>query len=299
MKTRARLFIFMTYALSMLAACQPGDPPAQAPTLAATQPPLEVTRQPQNTAPIEEQTVKISPACSLAGEVRRFKLDSEWMNGAQYVSVYLPPCYDENKDGGYPVLYLLHGQTFDDEMWLDLGAGTIADELISSGAAQPFLMVMPYEEFYYRQPQNNQFPEAFIEEIMPFIDSTFNTCAQRACRALGGISRGASWAVRLGLQQWELFASVGAHSLPTFKGDLEELPDWLEQIPEESAPRLYLDIGRFDPEVKTAYRFEQVLNEKGILNEWHLNDGRHNTEYWAAHLREYLQWYARGWDALE
>ncbi len=51
--------------------------------------------------------------------------------------------------------------------------------------------------------------------------------------------------------------------------------------------------------MKTAYRFEQVLNEKGILNEWHLNDGRHNTDYWKAHLREYLQWYAQGWDDLK
>jgi enterochelin esterase-like enzyme len=197
------------------------------------------------------------------------------------------------------VLYLLHGQTFNDEMWLDLGAKDITDDLISSGAAQPFLMVMPYEDFNNRQPDNNQFPNVVTDEIIPFVDNTFNTCTQRACRALGGISRGASWAVRLGLQHWELFGSLGAHSLPTFKGDLDELPDWLEQIPDGSAPRLYLDIGRFDPEIKTAYKFEQVLNEKGIMNEWHLNDGRHNTDYWKAHMREYLQWYARGWDAIK
>ena len=298
MKKRAWFFFVMFFCINALAACQP-EPAALAPTLSVTLPPVEITRQPETAAPADNPNMKVSMACSRAGEVKRYQLDSALMNGTQYVTVYLPPCYDENKEGGYAVLYLLHGQTFNDEMWLDLGAGEIADELISGGAAKPFLMVMPYEEFYYRQPENNNFSQAFIEEIIPFVDSTFNTCTQRACRALGGISRGASWAARLGLQHWELFASVGAHSLPTFKGDLEALPDWLEQIPAGSAPRLYLDIGRFDPEVKTAYRFEQVLNEKGILNEWHLNDGRHNTEYWAAHMCEYLQWYAQGWDALE
>ncbi|MBU1869708.1 MAG: esterase family protein, partial [Candidatus Omnitrophica bacterium] len=271
MKKRAWFFILTIFCLGLPAACQ-AEPAAQAPTLDVTLPPLEVTH-PSDLAIAEAQPTQLSgESCSASGVVKRYELDSQLMNAAQYVSVYFPPCYDETLPGGYPVLYLLHGQTFDDQMWLDLGAQAVADDLISSGAARPFLMIMPYEEYYYRQPENNKFPEALIEEIIPFIDSTFNTCAERACRALGGISRGASWAVRLGLQQWELFASVGAHSLPTFKGDLEALPDWLEQIPEGSAPRLYLDIGRFDPEVKTAYRFEQVLNEKGILNEWHLND---------------------------
>jgi len=300
LKTRAGFLISLICALGLLIACQPqSEVPLQAPTLAATQPPVEVTRELEAATPMTDATIKVSIACPLAAEIKRYKLDSQLLTGELYVTVYLPPCYDETKAGGYPVLYLLHGQTFDDGMWLDLGAGEIADELISGGIAQPFLMVMPFEECYYRQAANNQFPDAITDEIIPFVDATFNTCTQRACRALGGISRGASWAVRLGLQHWELFGLVGAHSLPTFKGDLDELPDWLEQIPEGSAPRLYLDIGRFDPEVKTAYRFEQVLNEKGILNEWHLNDGRHNTDYWKAHLREYLQWYAQGWDDLK
>lgn len=282
-----------------LAACQPAEI-TQAPTLDVTLPAVEVTRQSDPTpTPLAASSYATPTACLEAGEVKRYQLDSELMNGEQYLSVYFPPCYDENLDGGYPVLYLLHGQTFNDNMWLDLGAGKIADRLISSSESRPFLMVMPYEEFYYRQPDKTNFPQVFTDEIIPFVESSFNVCPERACRALGGISRGASWAARLGLQNWELFASLGLHSLPTFRGDLEELPDWLDEISDGSAPRIYLDTGRFDPEVKTAYRFELVLNEKGILNEWHLNDGRHNTEYWSAHIQEYLQWYALGWNSPE
>lgn len=280
-----------------LAACQPASV-AQSPASNVTQPPVEVTRPVVPTPTLRALSSSTAGAtCHTASEVKRYKLDSELMNGDLYVSVYFPPCYDRTLENGYPVLYLLHGQTFDDQMWLDLGAGEIADELISSGASQPFLMVMPYEEFYYRQPDKTNFPQALTDEIIPFVDSTFNVCAERACRALGGISRGASWAFRLGLQDWELFASVGAHSLPTFRGDLQNLPDWLAEIPDNSAPRIYLDTGRFDPEVKTAYRVEQVLNEEGMMNEWHLNDGHHNSDYWATHMREYLQWYAAGWES--
>ncbi len=304
LKTRARFLFLLFCALGLLTACQPqGEIPLQAPTLAATQPPVEVTREQKTviptSTPAADSQVRISLACTQSGQMKRYQLDSQLLNATQYVTVYFPPCYDENKAGGYPVLYLLHGQTFNDEMWLDLGANEIADDMIISGSSQPFLMVMPYEDFNNRQPENNQFPNVVTDEIIPFVDTTFNTCAQRACRALGGISRGASWAIRLGLQHWEWFGSVGTHSLPTFRGDLDELPGWLEKIPEGSAPRLYLDIGRFDPEIKTAYKFELVLNEKGIQNEWHLNDGRHNTDYWKAHIHEYLQWYARGWDAIK
>ncbi|MDK2980263.1 MAG: hypothetical protein PWQ55_610 [Chloroflexota bacterium] len=304
MHTRILIILVLLLAVLALAACGPQAQPVQSTeptrTPGPTLPPVEVSRAAQSTAtPDVRIEVSLDESCSNSGEVKRYQLDSELMNGEQYVSVYFPPCYDENREDGYPVLYLLHGQTFDDQMWLDLGAGQVADELIASGQAQPFLIVMPFEEFYYRQPETTNFPQAFTDEIIPFVDRTFNTCSERACRALGGISRGASWALRLGLQHWELFGAFGAHSLPTFRGDLGSLPGWLEALPTDDAPRIYLDTGRFDPEVKAASRVDQTLNEKGILHEWHLNDGRHNTEYWTAHLHEYMQWYAAGWESIE
>ena len=304
MKTRIRIFAMLILSTLALAACgpqtQPAAPVEPTRTPGPTLPPVEVSRPPQSTAtPSPNIRISLSGTCSGPGEVKRYQLDSELMNGELYVSVYFPPCYDEERAQGYPVLYLLHGQTFDDQMWLDLGAGQIADDLISSGQSQPFLMVMPYEAFYYRQPDTTNFPQAFTDEVIPFVDATFNICPERACRALGGISRGASWALRLGLQHWELFGSFGAHSLPTFNGDLSKLPGWLDEVPKDSAPRIYMDTGRFDPEVKTAYRVEHVLNEKGIMHEWHLSDGRHNAEYWSAHIREYLLWYAAGWELIE
>lgn len=288
---------WLIFCMVWLVACQPAPAQTQ-PTKVETQPPVELTRPAGPTtmaATVDHPTVEV---CEEIGQVRRFKLDSELMNGDQYLSVYLPPCYDETLAGGYPVLYLLHGQTFDDGMWLDLGAGMAADELIASGESRPFLMVFPYEEFYYRNPDRTNFPKAFMEEVIPFVESSFNVCTDRACRALGGISRGASWTARLGFVYRDQFAAIGMHSLPTFAGDLDDLPVWLEDIPDDGAPLIYMDIGRFDPEIKTAYKFELVLNEKGILHEWHLNDGRHNTEYWTVHIGEYMRWYASVWDAL-
>ena len=234
--------------------------------------------------------------CKESGRVERYLIDSVLLNEELYFSVYFPPCYSEEKSNGYPVLYALHGQNFNDEMWMDLGAAETADTLILNGTAEPFLIVMPYEEFFFREAEGNGFPRALTEEIIPWVEGSLNVCTEKTCRAIGGISRGATWAMRIGLAEWDFFGSIGAHSLPTFLGDISSLPERLDEVPYGEEPRIYLDTGRFDPEVKKAYRFENVLNEKGILHEWHLNEGRHNEVYWEEQMDAYLRWYAVGWE---
>ena len=245
---------------------------------------------------VESLSAQAQVECSGQGSTERFSLESSLLNDTLFFTVYFPPCYSSDNPDGYPALYLLHGQNFTDAMWLDLGAASIADALVSSGDAPPFLMVLPYEEYYFRGVENNSFPDALTNELIPAIENSFNGCAERGCRALGGISRGAAWAMRIGLQQWDLFASVGAHSLPTFKGDIDRLPEWLDEIPYGEEPRIWMDTGRFDPEVKAAYRFAHALDARGIPHEWHLNNGRHTEAYWSKNLEAYLRWYAAGWE---
>ena len=290
--THYRIIAMALLVALLLAACQPA---ASQPTAApeADQTTAEAPIAPTPTLEIKPETPVV---CTENGVTERFQFDSALMNTAQYLTVYFPPCYDAAREPGYPVVYLLHGQTFDDNMWIDLGAARLADDLILSGQAQPFLMVFPFEEFFYRASRQTKFPQALTDEIIPFVEETFNACPKRACRALGGISRGASFAMRLGMKRYDLFAALGGHSLPTFQGDVNELPLWLKKIPKGEMPRLYIDIGRLDPEIKNAREFQHILNESGILHEWQLNEGRHDTEYWQAHISDYLRWYAQGWD---
>jgi enterochelin esterase-like enzyme len=295
--------LIQTTAIAFLSAIMAGCiSPAEEPTLTVFTPAIT----PQATcliptvsaqAPILARQTDVQ--CTESGQVERYLIDSVLMNGELYFSVYFPPCYSEAKSGGYPVLYTLHGQNFNDEMWMDLGAAETADALILSGAAEPFMIVMPYEEFFFREVEGNNFPRVLIEEIIPWVEESFNVCAEKACRAIGGISRGASWAIRIGLTERDFFGSIGAHSLPTFNGDISSLPEWLDEVPYGEEPRIYLDTGRFDPEVKSAYRFENTLNEKGIPHEWHLNEGRHNEAYWEEQMEAYLRWYTAGWEQVK
>ncbi len=132
--------------------------------------------------------------------------------------VYLPPCYDQFADQRYPVLYLIHGMNYNDDQWDRLGADDIADELIRKKEIHPFLIVMPRDRSW-SQPEQDGFGQAVINTLIPYIDTVYRTLPDRPHRALGGLSRGASWTLHFGLTHWELFSALGMHSLPVFWAD--------------------------------------------------------------------------------
>ena len=54
------------------------------------------------------------------------------------------------------------------------------------------------------------------------------------------------WALRLGLTRWDLFGTIGLHSLAVLQGDASEIRTWLADIPPASRPRVFMDIGDND-----------------------------------------------------
>jgi enterochelin esterase-like enzyme len=225
--------------------------------------------------------------------VEEDSLDST--NPPQEFRIYLPPCYAEKTDQRYPVLYLLHGQTYTDDQWIRLGAVNIADQLIRSGESIPFIIVFP-DDRYWNLPPGPGFGQRLVEELIPYIDATYRTLPDRKHRAIGGLSRGAGWALRLGLTHWRLFGSVGLHSLAASQNDASEIRGQLIKIPADSRPHIYMDIGDNDPEIPTASQVENQFNDFGLTHEWHLYSGAHTEEYWSAHVDEYIHWYIEGWN---
>jgi enterochelin esterase-like enzyme len=208
--------------------------------------------------------------------------------------IYLPPCYDEKTDKRYPVLYLLHGQTYRDDQWIRLGAVDAIDKLILSGEAIPFLIVFP-DDRYWNLPAGTGFGGRLVDDLIPHIDITYRTIPDRNHRAIGGMSRGAGWALQLGLKRWDLFGMIGLHSLAVLQKDASRIPTWLADIPASSSPRVFMDIGDNDPELSRAQLVETQFNDYGLSHEWYLYSGAHTEEYWSSHVEEYIQWYAHGW----
>ena len=293
--------------LALLAACTPEDGRTGPPLITGiatltpegghTGPPLQTNAITPTDPPLPTSTATLTPTatptavCTAAGEVTAHEIPSGSLPDPLQFYVYLPPCYAP--DGRYPVLYLLHGQGATAEHWLSLGLAETADALIASGDLPPLIMVLPYEAESLKNPFENGFGPALTGDLIPWVDATYAACPDRACRALGGISRGAAWAVHLGFSEWALFGAIGAHSLPPFYGDPGKLPGWVGQIPAGELPALYMDIGDRDIYLAPNAEFDAALTALAVPHTRLVQPGRHDAAYWALHLPDYLRWYGQ------
>lgn len=270
------------------------DPsPASATPMPQSTATIEVTLIPAATiTPSPTQTPSPTPTPCLTGQVLYYEMPSVALEKPMPVSIYLPPCYDQQ--GNYPVIYLLHGQAQTDQLWIDLGATAIADQAIQNGQT-PFIMVFPYEELNFDNNATSKFPEAVIDELIPWVDANFATCTERACRSIGGISRGGGWAIKLALRNFDLFGTLGAHSFGLMYGDSSWVEVNLRTHTTADFPRIYLDRGDKDMLADDIEYFVKTLLSYNVDYEYHIYPGDHTLSYWRDHVQEYMNFYMAFW----
>ncbi|NPA26126.1 MAG: esterase family protein, partial [Chloroflexi bacterium] len=213
------------------------------------------------------------------------------------VLIYLPPCYQAHPPEPYPLLILFHGQNYTADQWVRLGVPQALDERIRQGLASPLLVVMPEEPraLNWTLPPDNAFDQAVVDDLLPWLEAHYPVSTERTQRGVGGLSRGAGWAVRIGLQHWETFGVIGAHSPAIFWGDGSRLLGWLEAIPETALPQVSIDIADYDRDeiIQAATTLEDLLVAFDVPHRWRYNVGRHDEAYWRRQVPDYVAWYVR------
>jgi enterochelin esterase-like enzyme len=158
------------------------------------------------------------------GEVRALWYQSKVTGKPRRAFVYAPPDYDKGNNR-YPVLYLQHGAGEDERGWTNQGrANFILDNLIAAGKSKPMIVVMDngYADragaplagplsFDFRP-----FEEVLLGDLIPKVDESYRTLADRDHRALAGLSMGGMQALQIGLTHTDTFGSIGAFSAPPF-----------------------------------------------------------------------------------
>ena len=148
-------------------------------------------------------------------------------NQSSYV-VYTPPGYDAARQGGYPVLYLLHGWSDDENGWTAVGrANLILDSLIASGKAVPMIVVMPlgYGDFdfvthgfsVWQDPAKVDantalFSQLLESEIVPAAEREYDIAKGRESHAIAGLSMGGLESLTVGLNHTAQFAWIAGMS---------------------------------------------------------------------------------------
>jgi len=137
--------------------------------------------------------------------------------------VYLPPGYDDNTDKRYPVIYVLAGHGGSGPLMLAPAAWGESfperiDRLISSGAMEPVIAVLPdcWTIFggaqYINSSALGQYEDYFIHELIPYVDSNYRTLPTREHRAITGKSSGGYGAMVPSMRHPELFSAMASHS---------------------------------------------------------------------------------------
>ena len=85
------------------------------------------------------------------------------------------------------------------------------------------------------------FEDVVLKELIPLIDSTYRTLADREHRAIAGLSMGAAQAMQIGMTHLDTFSAVGAFS---GAGKVD---------PKTAYGGVFADAGAFDKKVRLLY----------------------------------------------
>jgi enterochelin esterase-like enzyme len=271
-------------------------------------------------------TTLADPAVELdasSSRIEQVDLYSPSLDRQMGFTVYLPPDYSPEQP--YPVLYLFYGYGGNRDSWFyGLNIHRVADQMIEEGRIAPLIMVSPsYGNSFAvnstpgegRDPGTvdiGSYEDYLIQEVIPYVDSRYNTVSEQAGRYVGGASMGGYAALYLGLTYPELFSKIGAHSAAVWDYSPTDLyldqRDWLYASEELRAARdpfllaaseqlkdrgikVYLDAGDSDPLSEKDKHLYEVLLEHQVDAKWTPNPGGHNGTYWASQLENYLLFY--------
>ena len=230
-----------------------------------------------------------------AARVDTLSVQSMSMNKQVEVIVVSP-----EKEGTYPVLYLLHGYSGNAKTWLG-----IRPELTEISDREGIIFVCPdgKNSWYWDSPVDRSMRyETFVsKELVSFIDGRYPTRAKREGRAVTGLSMGGHGAMWLALRHKDVFGAAGSMSggldirpfpenweMKKQLGNMAENQDrWnsytaINQIDriKDGDLALIIDCGYDDFFLQVNQDFHQKLLANKIGHDFILRPGAHTEKYW-------------------
>jgi len=251
------------------------------------------------------------------GSIHKIWYNSPTMKLYRRMVIYTPPGYDDSQDK-YPVLYLQHGGSVDEDAWTELGrAAQIADNLIARGKAKPLIIVMPNgntneaaalteipraagsQGFPPGPTTGNNYEASVVKDIMPYVEAHYRVLPGPENSAIAGLSMGGGQAYNVGLRNTDKFAWIGVFSSGLFGGvqggygnfDPEnQIPGLLSNSSSfnKSLRLLYISCGEQDPRIEYTKKAAILFKENGLNNVFTGFPGQHEWRVWRKALADFL-----------
>lgn len=218
---------------------------------------------------------------------------------------------DMVESSGKPqVLYLLHGLSDDDSIWLR------RTSIERYAAALGLAVVMPKvgRSFYADEAMGQDYWRFVSQELPEMVGKMFNVSTEREDTFVAGLSMGGYGAFKLALRHPERFAAAaslsgalrvgGSAVVEALKSEVPQV--WMGQDPQgtlddvihlvenssiESMPQLYQVCGKQDFLYEDNLAFGAAARRAGAPVESHLDGpGDHDWQYWDDEIRKVLEW---------
>lgn len=219
--------------------------------------------------------------------------------------VDLPAGYDSNTRQRYPVIYLLHGTPGTVNDWNAIGAADVAAAAHAQGRSPSVILVL-VDGSGPRGGANDSFADGYVPgdnmetdimgSLIPSVDRSFRTEAERAHRAVGGYSTGGYGAANLALRHPDQFglsivlsvdplepdpSSFGRDARAQAANDPLKLAE--RQAP-PNAPFFFVSWGTGDAAAPESEAFVAALQSHGYQVQADRQSGGHTGEVWKAGL---------------
>jgi enterochelin esterase-like enzyme len=218
------------------------------------------------------------PACHQAGTTQKDSVFFESRGENHEFVVHLPPCYADDNQASFPVLYWTnaYGQIVFDT----------ADKLSGQGEVPPFIIVM----VYINPAKGLGADEQIVDDVVPYIDAHYRTRADPLHRSITGISHGGAIAIRAAFRPPNLFGRVAVLSGGIADGEQAKFTNWIEAMPSDRRPSVLIDVGDQDGIMVLTQRLTTLLDQLDYPYTFKHAPGDHNEEFWDPRMEGYLKW---------
>ncbi len=243
-------------------------------------------------------------------------------------TVYLPAGYESQTERTYPVLYLLHGMNGTHEDWAGHGhLKDVMDQLRAAGEVCDMIVISPNAggnigEGYWNGYFNMDgwaYERFFYEEFLPTVEKQYRIKADKAHRAIAGLSMGGGGSTSYAQRHADMFCACYAMSalmhLPapreaapknekdkmwhlTKSANQYSCVEYVKSADEATKQALrtiawYVDCGDDDFLFDCNMDFISAMRKAGVPYQLRVRDGAHTWEYWHSALYEALPFVSR------
>jgi enterochelin esterase family protein len=227
-------------------------------------------------------------------------------------TVYTPAGYESSKKK-YPVFYLLHGIGGDENAWSELGrAAQILDNLIAQGKAEPMIVVMTNGNISEEaapgetskgftvptmdlpKTMDGYFENAF-PDVIKFVESTYRVKADKAHRAIAGLSMGGFHTLFISINNPDTFDYIGLFSAAVdreqyngLKTIYENRDQKIDRLFSKNPKLFWIGIGKTDFLYENNTALRGVLDSRKYKYTYLETDGGHIWRNWRIYLSEFV-----------